>query len=189
MKIFALYTDVTLIQKPDWLDSFVKKYQQRDLHVTLIQPRFIEEDEIPQLKEDIAQFFSEYSGGPLRVAFDDLIYDNKKSGAIMACAKSAPVLVQLQKDLCHILSGHPQYADPIREEYEKNFRPHITIGDEIPEEGYQESLSYLKEGCYCEGEIRGVVLAIVNTMTSDTSLEQSVGSADRTLFNLYHGKS
>lgn len=184
MKIFALYTTVTLTKEPDWLDSFVEKYQQRDLHVTLIQPRFIEEDEIPQLKQDIAQFFSTYVGGPMRVAFDDLIYDTEKSGAIMACARNAPALVQLQKDLCHILSGHPQYADPIREEYEKNFRPHITIGDEIPEEGYQESLSYLKEGCYCEGEIHGVVLAIVNTMTSDASLEQSVGSADKTMFNL-----
>lgn len=40
--------------------------------------------------------------------------------------------------------GHTQFADPIREEYEKNFRPHITIGDEIPEERYQGSLRYLK---------------------------------------------
>jgi 2'-5' RNA ligase len=183
-KIFALYTTITLVQKPDWLDSFVKKYQPRDLHVTLIQPRFIEEDEIPQLKQSVAQFFLAYRGGFMRVAFTDLVYDTEKSGAIMACAQNAPALVQLQKDLCHILSGYPQYADPIREEYEKNFRPHITIGDEIPEEGYQESLNYLKEGCYCEGEIRGVVLAIVNTMNSDTSLEQSVGSADKTMFNL-----
>lgn len=185
MKIFALYTTITLTKKPEWLDGFVKKYQPRDLHVTLIQPRFIKENEISQLKQSIAQFFSAYMGGPMKVVFDDLIYDTEKSGAIMACATNAPVLIQLQKDLCHILSGHPQYADPIREEYEKNFRPHITIGDEIPEDRYQESLSYLKEGCYCEGEIRDVVLAIVNTMNSNTSLEQSVGSADKTLFSLY----
>ncbi len=54
----------------------------------------------------------------------------------------------------------------------------------IRDVGNYENICTPRDGCYCEGDIRGVVLALVNTMNSDTSLEQSVGSADKTLFVL-----
>lgn len=180
MKIFALYTTVALIKKPDWLDDFLKKYQLRGLHVTLVQPRFVEEEKIDKLKKKISHFFSERAASSMSVVFDELIYNSSESGAIMACARDAKNLIQLQKDLCLELAEYNEYVESLREEYEKNFRPHITIGDEIPQEKYQESLGYLKDGCRCEGAIQNVVLAIVRDMTT----EESNNPANKIMYQL-----
>lgn len=180
MKIFALYATVTLTKKPDWLDGFLKKYQPRGLHVTLVQPRFVQEEKINKLKKKTSDFFSERATGNINVVFDTPIYNTNESGAIMVCAKDAENLIQLQKDLCLELSEYHEYVESFREEYEKNFRPHITIGDEIPEEKYQESLKYLKNGCLCEGVIRGVVLAVVRDMTT----EEANNPANKIMYQL-----
>lgn len=173
MKIFAMYTTVTLTQKPEWLDVFLEKYQPRDLHVTLKQPCFIEEGTIDNLKEKISRFFTARASGHVNIVFDTLVYNTEESGAIMICARNAGKLIQLQKDLCITLSEYKHYVEPIREEYENNFRPHITIGDEIPQEQYKKALSSLKDDCRCEGMISEVVLAIVNDMSTEESSNPS----------------
>lgn len=96
MKIFALYTNVTLTKKPEWLDAFLEKYQPRGLHVTLIQPRTIEENDTEVLKQKVSQFISEHSG-PINVVFDELIYNKKEAGAILVCARNADTLMKSKK--------------------------------------------------------------------------------------------
>lgn len=180
MKIFALYTTVTLTKKPDWLDDFLKKYQPHGLHVTLIQPRFIKEEDTDEVKQKISQFFARYSSHPLSLVFDEVVYNKGASGAIMICTRDAEELVKLQEDLCAILSEYSSYVDPVMEDYEKKFKPHITIGDNIPEEHYQESLKFLERGYECEGIISEVVLAIIKNQT----LEEITSPANKTLYKL-----
>ncbi|MDO8489887.1 MAG: 2'-5' RNA ligase family protein [bacterium] len=180
MKIFALYTTIALTKKPDWLDGFMEKYQPRGLHVTLKQPCLIEEENIDDLKQMVAQFFSHYGSGRLEVVFDEVVYNKDVSGAIMVCARNADTLVRLQKDLCLSLSKYSRYVELRRKEYEVNFRPHITIGDEITEEDYVSSLSFLKNGCLCEGVIGEVVLAIVD----DMSTEEAINPKNKYMFRL-----
>lgn len=185
MKIFALYTTVTLTKKPEWLDAFLKKYQPRGLHVTLVQPRFVKEENVVELKKTISQFFLRCTIGPLDVVFDKPVYNENQSGAIMVCASHAEILIKLQKDICSTLSGYCDYVELIREGYEKDFKPHITIGDDIPEEQYKESLSFLKEGCLCEGVIDNVVLAVVNDMSN----EEASNPANKTILSLKQSSS
>lgn len=179
MKIFGIYTNVTLIKKPEWLDAFLEKYQPRGLHVTLIQPRYIEETNIEALKQKVSQFIPEYNGS-INVVFDELIYNKEETGAIMMCARNVDMLIKLQKDLCVVLSEYKNYVESIREQYEKNFRPHITIGDVIPQEQYKEALNSLKDDCRCEGIISAVILAIVN----DMSTEESNNAGNKTIYTL-----
>ncbi|MBI2645088.1 2'-5' RNA ligase family protein [Candidatus Uhrbacteria bacterium] len=180
MKIFALYTNITLTKKPDWLDDFLKKYQPHGLHVTLIQPRFIKEDDSDEVKRKISQFFAQQTIDPMSVVFDEAMYNKDTSGAIMLYARNAKELMRLQKELCEILSEYSSYVDPATEEYEKNFRPHITIGDTIPNEQYQESLKILEEGYMCEGIIKEVVLAVVKNQT----LEEITNPANKIIYKL-----
>jgi len=179
MKIFALYTNVELVKKPSWLDDFLEKYQPRGLHVTLKQPCYIEDEKVDELKREIFQFFQSHRGA-MYIAFDTLVYNKDQVGAIMVCANDAPKLVQFQKDLCNVLPGYRNYVEKEREEYEKKFRPHITIGDEIADEEYGTCIGYLDEGCVCEGRITSVVLAVVN----DMSTKESNDPANKTFYPL-----
>lgn len=201
MKIFGLYTNVTLTKKPEWLDAFLEKYQSRGLHVTLIQPRTIEENDTGVLKQKISQFISEHSGS-ISLVFDELIYNKEEAGAILVCAKNADTLMKLQKDLRLALSEYKNYVEPVGENYEKNFWPHITIGDKVPQQQYEEALDLLKDDscheevidgaisrltksplksdCRCEGTISEVVLAIVSDMTT----EEANNSNNKTIYQL-----
>lgn len=180
MKIFALYTDVTLTKQPKWLDGFVEKYQLHGLHVTLKQPCFIKEEDIPALKEKVELFVSKCDIGRLDVVFDEAVYNTDISGAIMLCARNAPRLIQLQQGLCGALQDYNSYVDPDTKAYEKNFRPHITIGDAIPQKEYQESLKFLKEEYACEGTLSSLVLSVVSAMT----LEEITNPANKTTYHL-----
>lgn len=55
MKIFALYLTVRLTKKPAWLDDFLNKYYEPvDLHITLLQSRYVNEGEVNQIEEQVA---------------------------------------------------------------------------------------------------------------------------------------
>lgn len=201
MKIFGLYTDITLAKKPEWLDAFLEKYQPRGLHVTLIQPRTIKEEDIETLKQKVSQFFSTHSGS-INIVFDELMYNKEEAGAILVCARNADTLMKFQKNLCLALSEYKNYVESVGESYEKNFWPHITIGDNIPQQEYEEALCMLKDdsgheevidgaisrltrqplkkSCRCEGTINEAVLAIVN----DMSTEESNNPTNKTVYQL-----
>jgi len=62
MKIFALYIKIQLDKNSEWLSEFRKKYDEPgDLHITLIQPRYIDENKVRILGSDPAQ-------GPISVS-------------------------------------------------------------------------------------------------------------------------
>ncbi len=181
MKIFAMFARVTLSRKPEWLDEFRKKFDEPcELHVTLVQPRYIEVENVERLQKEAGRFFSSIATSP-RVYFDEIVSGPDTDGiTIMIGSRNAPALVAFQKDLCGLFAPYGQYTKPEYEGYEKNFWPHLTIGRKLSEEQFQEASGYLKEGVVCEGAVEEVVLAIVDEQT----VEQANNPANRTLYSL-----
>ncbi len=184
MKIFAIYTKLVLIIKPDWLDEFREQYHQPwDWHVTLKQPCFIEEDKVDRVRRKVDDFFSNLviEGHKIELTFDELVSDEGKNGAVvMVASRNAQRLMELQKNLCAVLYEYQNYVEPEFQGYEKHFNPHITIGDHLSGERYAESLEYLKNGCWCEGVINEVILSIVN----DRSLDEAKRESNMTAYSL-----
>ena len=182
MKIFALYTNLTLYQKPTWFDEFRVQYDEPcELHITLIQPRFIEEGDIPALKELVSAFFAKMpiSAHKIDVTFGEV---SVKSGlgAIMLVAKDGGTLARLQKNLRTLLSAYRTYTDPLTQSYEENFEPHVTIGKNLSEDRYQEALRILKGDVICVGIVDEIVFPIVR----QTTLEEACNPANQTRYRL-----
>jgi 2'-5' RNA ligase len=169
MKIFALYTNLKLKEKPAWFDEFTEKYGAWwEPHITLCQPRHINDDEIDQLKEIANDFFSKLRilGHAIEVSFNSILPQSDKN-AIMLKAENNATLMKLQRELCAMLSEYTHYVDPLTQSYEENFEPHITIARDLSEEQYREACDYLKDECSCQGIIDEIVLAIVKENTPE----------------------
>ena len=81
--IFAVYARVKLLKKPDWLDDFRIKYDEPyDFHITLKQPSFIDEKQIPLIKEKLDHVFSNFSlsSHKINIIFNEKIIDNEVEG-------------------------------------------------------------------------------------------------------------
>jgi hypothetical protein len=95
MKIFAVYSDVKLTRKPAWLDAFRARFDELyEYHITLKQPCFIQDEQIPGLKGKLKDFFAK-SGihdHYIDIAFDRLTVrpDAPMGGCIMIDAQKRP---------------------------------------------------------------------------------------------------
>lgn len=141
MKIFAIYTDINLLDKPSWFDEFRRKYDKSwKLHLTLIQPRYIDESDIEALKQKVGDFLisAELAGIPL--FFNDPIVSKDDDG-IDIFLYPAPVtaLITLQKQLRNVLVEYNNFVNLQSKEYEIDFKPHITIGRSLTEVRYAEA--------------------------------------------------
>lgn len=169
MKIFAIYSNVNLTNKPDWLDEFREKYDKPyEFHITLKQPCYIDENQISELKDKIKNFFDNInmSKNKLEIIFDELLLDkDREEMTIMLKANDQSELIKIQKDLNNHLGEYKQYLKPKYQNYEENFIPHITIARNLTEPQELEAMKYLQKGFVCKGEINSVVLSIVNNNT------------------------
>ena len=184
MKIFAIYTKLALTQKPEWLDEFRQKFHKPwEYHITLKQPCYVANEKVEELKTIVTRFFAELEtpSDKINLTLNQIKVDKTEDGTvIMVNAQNPEQITELQKNLCARLAEYTDYVSPITQTYEQNFNPHITIGDNLTDEHYQEALTYLKDGCACEGEITQIVLSIVK----DTSLEEANNTANQTIFHL-----
>jgi 2'-5' RNA ligase len=185
MKIFALYTRVNLTQKPEWLDYFRKKFNQAyDIHVTFIQPRYIEDEKLDDLKSRVAEFFNQNKlvEKDRTIECKDLVYGKNSEGlyTFMLLAKKSENLLAFQKKLKEYLKDFGDYVDPTKEQYEINFQPHITIGCDVPENLLGEAKSYFQPNDSVDGIMNEMVLAIVKEQT----VEESLNPENLTIFNL-----
>ena len=184
MKIFALYTNLNLIEKPVWLDEFRSKFDEPwDFHITLKQPCYIAEEDIPKMKSLLDSFLA--SGhqwdASTPVILDALRYDTDEDGTvIMLDMQNAGALQEFQKKLCSVLGTYSQYVKPYYQGYEEDFRPHITIGRDLLGDRYAEAMKYLENGCYCEGIIDQLGMTMVNNM----SVGEATNPANQTFYKL-----
>lgn len=185
MKIFAVYLSITLTKKPEWFDEFRDKYQgTKILHVTLIQPRYVQEDEIENIKKKIKEVPDTFT---FTVNDKKLIFDTLESGQesngkylFMLLAQPNFALAKLQRELIQALETYNNYCDELTKEYEANFRPHITIGVNISPEVQEDAKSYFDTAYVCVGEIQELVLPVVK----DRSVEEADNLSNLTRFSL-----
>ena len=175
MKLFAIYAAVDLIDKPIWLDEYRKNLEQfYDFHVTLKQSCYIEERRLSDVKNKLSVLFSELklADHEIHIVFEKLVTDGSDptDGVIMIQAQNPP-LSNLQKRIISVLSDYKQYYEPASQEWEENFKPHITIACNLDSEKFRVAQKDIPQDYVCAGVIREVKLSVVDP--KDTS---SVGS-------------
>lgn len=185
MKFFALYFRLELKQRPFWFDEFRIKYDEPyDLHVTLIQPRYIEESEQGLLKFKLNKFLREnkLSDEEKYLIFDNFVCEKELDGkyTCMLMAQDNSGLINFQKQLREDLKIFNEYVDRITKEYEINFRPHITIGRNINKKNLEEAKSYFKSGYTTGALINELVLPIVKS----NNIEEAQDPNNLTIYKL-----
>ena len=186
MKIFAVYLRVKLNKKPHWFDEFIARYLRVSmiLHVTLIQPRYISEQDISDIKLKIADVLNteKFTGEDKKISFDKLMVDREENGkyVFMLNAKYNSHLISIQKELQLVLNSYKNYCDDVTIEYETNFKPHITVGVDVDPNLKEEAEKYFSTDYTCEGEITELVLPIVKHRSN----EEADNINNLTIFNL-----
>ena len=185
MNFFALYFRVNLKQRPFWFDDFRTKYDEPyDLHITLIQPRYIEEAEESYLKFKIDKFLKEnkLSEEDKELVFDSFSCEKELDGkyTCMLIAQDNNTLINFQKGLRENLKRFNKYVDEITKQYEIDFRPHITIGRNIAQNDIEEVKSYFKSGYSTRTLVNELVLPVVK----NNSIKEAQNPDNQTIYRL-----
>ena len=103
MKLFAIYARVVLDEDLG-LHAFRQKYHSLyDPHITLTQPRFILEEDIPEMRRILSSFFHCFKVQNHRIdqAFNTLVPEETtdESYSVMICNAENKILLNLQKNL------------------------------------------------------------------------------------------
>lgn len=185
MKIFAIYLRINLTKKPKWFDRFREKNDGWfELHITLIQHRYISDNQIERLKLKVEsvlkqqKFIEKYN----KLVFNKPIFKKNSDGKFifMWFLEENNELTELQKKLKIALKSYGDYCEKITRKYEANFEPHITIVESIDANQKGKVEKYLSSDSVCEGVITDLTLLIVN----DKSREERENPNNFTIFNL-----
>lgn len=178
MKIFAVYSTLSFTKKPDWLDAFGDKYNYPyTYHVTLKQPTYIQEDEIINVKNILSDIFSEpmFPERKIKIVFDKLVIGTP----IMIVATEKGEIGILQNKIVIVLGNYNNFVKPESKNWEKDFKPHLTITTDLDGEKLEQAKRDLGKDVRCEATIEELVLVIAQDMTS------SEDSKEKTIYKLY----
>lgn len=169
MKIFAIYSNVELVEKPDWFEDFYCKYNNSPkYHVTLKQSCLVEESDLQDIKDKLSTFFRNFHTPNHQIAltFNKLILDteNNQTKTILLNAEYCQKIYELQTGLIAILKDYKNYLWKKSEEWERNFKPHLTLAPDLSPQQYKETLNELKSNLSCKGIVKDVALIIVDNM-------------------------
>ena len=177
MKIFAVYSRLIFTKKPDWLDAFKNKYNYPyAYHVTLKQPTYIPEDEIENVKNTLASLFNKvkFPEHKIDIVFDNLVIDTP----IMIEATKKGEVGTLQDKVAIVLKSYNNFVNPGSKNWEEDFKPHITISDDLDAERLEQAKLDIQKDVRCEATIKEVVLSMAEDMTS------SEDSKEKTIYKL-----
>lgn len=169
MKIFSVYLRVDTTVKPEWFDDVRSKFSSNNiLHITLLQPRYVKEDEIASLKRQIESVIKNYTftnaDKELNFSSHRIEIDLNDKYIFMAYIERNMKIESLQKALVYELSKYNQYCDMNTIDYEQNFNPHLTIADQIELDKDSRKI-FAQEPFILKGVIQDLVLAVVNDQT------------------------
>lgn len=184
-KIFAVYANVILIKKPDWLDDFREKYDEKyDFHITLKQPSFIKTEQVTDVKNKLSSVLAECisSNHQITVTFDKIAIDEQVIDGIyiMINAKNNEPLNNLQKNIRTALKGYDNFCEEKSRAYEKIFVPHITIARHLNDKKYKRAKRYLLGDYICEGVIKNIYLSVVK----EDNVREAINPNNITSYNL-----
>ena len=188
MKIFALYIKIKLTKKPEWFEEFLEKYfEPVDLHITLIQPRYVDEKQTDDLELKVSELIKKANvvGTERKLFFDNLVTDRGSDGKyiLMLNSGESHFLNNFQKELRLVLKDYNFYVDNSSKEYEINFNPHITIAIDLDELAKEEAEKYFITDHGFEGVI-GVIGELVLVMVKDQSIEERTNPNNKKIFIL-----
>lgn len=171
MKIFAIYLRLRLTSEPEGFYNFRNKYSSNSiLHITVVQPRYVSENSIEDLKNKISEVLHKdtFKTEDKKIFFHktELEWDEDDNYyLLMSFTKENLSVLKLQKSLVDVLKEFNTYCNESTREYESNFRPHLTIGDRVDAESKKEALEQVSKIAGLEGSITDLVLVIVNEQT------------------------
>ncbi len=186
MKLFALYGQVDLMKKPDWLDAFRVEFDEPyEYHITFKQPCFIPDEDIPEIKERYRIFFNSVVVPEHRIP---VVYRSWSVGqtthgsCLMVAAQPNPLLEKIQKGIVQIGSTYLDFCKPGSEQWERDFKPHLTIARHLDAQRLSQAVERLREkGVFtCEAVISQVYLSVV---MNDT-VEEANKPQNHTIFAL-----
>jgi len=167
MKIFAVYSVVTLEGKTAELKTFREKYDQPyKLHITLKQPVQINEDEVDEVKQILSGL--DVAKSKIKLVFDKINGDEK---VLMLMAEENSTLMDLQKEVVGLLHKYKSYVDADTMEYEINFKPHITVARDIHEQDMSSVKEQLRGMLPVKAFINSITLAVVNHISPEEALD------------------
>jgi 2'-5' RNA ligase len=174
MKIFAVYGRLNLTKKPEWFDAFRAKYGTTlEYHVTLKQSCFVEESQIPDIKEKLNTIFGNFTlpGHKIDMIFDRLYCEKD---AIMVRTKETGPIMDLQRQIRDILKVYDRYVAPELKTYEYDFHPHVSIVLDLTPKQYTAANKEVKPDYRCEGVIEEIVLVIAEQARKSANPENQV---------------
>jgi 2'-5' RNA ligase len=176
MNIFAVQTNIEFQNKPEWLDTFKQQHNsiQYDYHVTLKQPCKVTEEEIEDIKNKLSIFVKDHKNKISPLIFSKLIVDDsdieKGEGCIMFADQSSQEILEFQKEILALLNNYDDYYQPETEEYEKNFRPHITIATNLNKEQLASAVADLPENQVFQGTATQLILVTVRNTDPENNI-------------------
>ena len=180
-KIYAVWAKVKLIKKPNWLDSYRKKYNNLyEFHVTLKQPCFIDNSRLEDIKSKTSKVINQINlpNHKINVVFENIKAD-RDDKSIMIMAEKDEKLIELQSKIRSALSAYKNYIEPALEEYENNFQPHLTITGDVGDK-FDEALNDVERDTKCVGEINEIILSCVK----ENTLEEAKNPKNLTIYQL-----
>ena len=187
MKISAVYARVALTEKPDWLDDFRVKFENHyEYHVTLKQPVFIDEYQLPVMKAQLEKLLIDHPVPEHRIqlVFSTIEPDRVEPGEIDSCimlmSEPNQAITGLQKSIVTLLQDFSQNVEPQTRAYEKNFRSHLTITGNLGNRFDEARAELHGKNVRCVGEITEIVLSC-----TDNDVPEEVNNpANLTVFKL-----
>jgi len=163
---YAVYCRINLTPEPKWLLSFRAKYDKPyDFHLTLKQTAYIDEDQLTTIKQRVAKIVAAYASLEKlpTLHFDKLVLDeyddyDHLGWIYLFSNQRSSVVDELQYSIRTALTEFSDYVNPASDEYEHDFKPHITIGRELNSRRYGLAVKELPPDLVCDGEISEVVV-------------------------------
>jgi len=162
MKMFLLTLEFELEDKPKWLDGFRIKYDEPfNYHITLKYPTLIKKNDLPKIRSEVKCIAK--ANKPLKIEFDKYLFDKTKTGnLIMVSAKHNKDIFRLQKMVVSELRVFGETLKPYYNDFENNFKPHISIARKLSNGVFQIAKNELKEQIYCMAKITKLALTVVD---------------------------
>ncbi|EKD56057.1 MAG: hypothetical protein ACD_58C00306G0006 [uncultured bacterium] len=99
---------------------------------------------------------------------------------ILINAEKNDMLIKMQKDLVNLLTDYNEYVKSKYQDYEKNFKPHITVAMDLKEAQFCKAKQDFKDDFQCIGAVEEIVLSVVKEITPS----ESKNPDNLTIYNL-----
>ncbi|MBI2589493.1 2'-5' RNA ligase family protein [Candidatus Berkelbacteria bacterium] len=163
MKIMAVWGKVLLKNEPDWLLHLRERNNNfYEYHVTLKQPCWIDESQLPKIEQQLSDCLAKFKvlDHSIELNFNKLEVD-ETDGIILLFARNQQLIASLQKEIVSCLANYGNYVSPESEEYEANFRPHLTLAFDLSPDEVKSVSNLIPNNPVLNGRITQLVLSAV----------------------------